>query len=75
MVCINAFFLKMPRSSLSSFTVIPVRQERKAGYKGNAQGDKNDKKPAPNARNKLICSNNNSQPLINIKYDYHKDKI
>src|SRR5699024_7418925 len=74
-VCKNAFFLNIPRSSFSSLTVIPVIYERKAGYNGSAQGEINDKKPAPNATNKLICSIKSSRPLYQIKDSYHQDSI
>lgn len=55
-VCKKAFLLKIPFPSFRSLMETPVIYERKAGYKGREQGEINDKRPAPNARNKLICS-------------------
>jgi len=49
--------------SLSSLIVMPVIYERNAGYRGSAQGDIKDKKPAPNARKRLTCSKNLSPSL------------
>jgi len=57
MVWTIAFLFKMPFSFFNSSKETPVIYERKAGYKGREQGEIKDNKPAPNAKNKLNCSN------------------
>ncbi len=52
-----AFLLNIPLSSFNSSKETPVMYERKAGYKGSEHGEINDNNPAPNAKNKLNCSN------------------
>lgn len=70
----KAFFLKIPRSSFSSFTDIPVIYERNAGYKGRAQGEIKDKNPAPKARKILTCSVKRYHQPLYISYTIHHNK-